>query len=79
MIASQSEDTKENNEEKENFQKIKNKFREENEQTLDSTDIQENSNNNTNDMVSPKKKELKKLNDEEINCFDLDGWDTVFG
>ena len=28
--------------------------------------------------IEGKKKELKKLNDEEINCIDLDGWDTAF-
>ena len=80
LITSKSEILKENhNEEKENCAEIKNKFRDENDQSVESTEIEESYSHDKNEVVLEKKKELKKLNNEEIDCFDLDGWDTVFG
>ena len=80
LIASKMDDNKENSdEEKEKFAEIRNKFGDENEQTLDGKEKEENNAHYKNEKIMEKKKELKKLNDEEINCFDLDGWDTIFG
>lgn len=53
---------------------IREKYRVENKTEIDKNENEEEKYS----LIQEKKKNLRKLNEEEIYCFDLDGWDTSF-